>query len=203
MLLPTIASVTALAEAMTFAPGGRHPVQQRPLWQAKMKADHGGANLLDQRAEGLVERRVATGRGCFSRARASKSAHAKYGSVARFCLTRSRVRSPGASEGGEPTVIDLKGSHFERDIILWGVRWYVAYPISYRQLEEMMEERGVEVDDSTVNSLGAEVCPATGAGLSSSQASGGHQLQARRDICADQGQVEILIQSCRQSRRHG
>jgi putative transposase len=48
-------------------------------------------------------------------------------------------------------VIDFKGSHFERDIILWGVRWYVAYPISYRQLEEMMEERGVEVDHSTVN----------------------------------------------------
>ena len=48
-------------------------------------------------------------------------------------------------------MIDLKGSHFERDIILWGVRWYVAYPISYRQLEEMMEERGVEVGHSTVN----------------------------------------------------
>jgi len=48
-------------------------------------------------------------------------------------------------------VIDFKGSHFERDIILWGVRWYVAYPISYRQLEEMMQERGVEVDHSTVN----------------------------------------------------
>ena len=31
------------------------------------------------------------------------------------------------------------------------MRWYVAYPISYRQLEEMMEERGVEVDHSTVN----------------------------------------------------
>ena len=30
-------------------------------------------------------------------------------------------------------------------MILWGVRWYVAYPISYRQLEEMMDERGVEV----------------------------------------------------------
>ena len=48
-------------------------------------------------------------------------------------------------------MIDFKGSHFERDIVLWGVRWYVAYPISYRQLEEMMEERGVEVDHSTVN----------------------------------------------------
>ena len=32
-----------------------------------------------------------------------------------------------------------------------GVRWYVAYPISYRQLEEMMSERGVTVDHSTLN----------------------------------------------------
>ena len=48
-------------------------------------------------------------------------------------------------------MIEFKGSHFERDVILWVVRWYVAYPISYRQLEEMMEERGVEVDHSTLN----------------------------------------------------
>ena len=47
--------------------------------------------------------------------------------------------------------IAFKRSHFERDVILWGVRWYVAYPISYRQLEEMMEERGVEVDHSSLN----------------------------------------------------
>ena len=33
-------------------------------------------------------------------------------------------------------MIEFKGSHFEREVILWGVRWYVAYPISYRQLEE-------------------------------------------------------------------
>ncbi len=48
-------------------------------------------------------------------------------------------------------MMDFKGSQFERDIILWGVRWYVAYPISYRQLEEMMHERGVEVDHSSLN----------------------------------------------------
>jgi putative transposase len=47
--------------------------------------------------------------------------------------------------------MDLKGSHFEKEIILWGVRWYVAYPISYRQLEEMMNERGVRVDHATLN----------------------------------------------------
>ena len=49
--------------------------------------------------------------------------------------------------------MDFKGSQFERDIILWGVRWYVAYPISYRQLE-MMQERGVEVDHSSLNRWG-------------------------------------------------
>ena len=48
-------------------------------------------------------------------------------------------------------MIEFKSSHFERDVILWGVRWYVAYPVSYRQLEEMMDERGVEVDHSTLN----------------------------------------------------
>ena len=48
-------------------------------------------------------------------------------------------------------MIEFKGSHFERDVILLGVRWYVSYPISYRQLEEMVEERDVEVDHSTLN----------------------------------------------------
>jgi putative transposase len=48
-------------------------------------------------------------------------------------------------------MIEFEGSHFEREVILWGVRWYVAYPISYRHLEEMMDERGVEVDHSTLN----------------------------------------------------
>ena len=48
-------------------------------------------------------------------------------------------------------MVDFKGSHFEREIVLWGVRWYVAYPISYRQLEEVMEERGVKVDHSSLN----------------------------------------------------
>ncbi len=48
-------------------------------------------------------------------------------------------------------MIKFKGSHFEREVILWGLRWYVAYPISYPHLEEMIQERGVEVDHSTLN----------------------------------------------------
>src|SRR5262250_3010642 len=47
--------------------------------------------------------------------------------------------------------IDFKGAHFPPEIILMGVRWYVAYPLSTRHVEELMEERGVEVDHSTIN----------------------------------------------------
>ena len=45
--------------------------------------------------------------------------------------------------------ISFKGAHFPKEIILMGVRWYVAYPLSTRHVEELMEERGVEVDHST------------------------------------------------------
>src|ERR1700680_1510423 len=61
------------------------------------------------------------------------------------------VYDPTTGSSGWMMTIAFKGSHFERDVILWGVRWYVAYPLSYRQIEEMMEERGVEVDHSTLN----------------------------------------------------
>ena len=56
-----------------------------------------------------------------------------------------------ADSGGQQVSIEFKGGHFERNVSLWGVRWYVVHPISYRQVEEMMEERGVEVDHSTLN----------------------------------------------------
>ena len=47
-------------------------------------------------------------------------------------------------------MIDFKGHRFVKEIILTCVRWYLAYPLSYRNLEEMMEERGAEVDHSNI-----------------------------------------------------
>jgi len=47
-------------------------------------------------------------------------------------------------------MIDFKGSRFEKEIILLNVRWYLAYPLSYRNLEEMMAERGLSVDHSSI-----------------------------------------------------
>src|SRR6476620_1706507 len=46
--------------------------------------------------------------------------------------------------------ISFKGAHFPQDIILMGVRWYLAYPLSYRHVEELLEERGVPIDHATV-----------------------------------------------------
>jgi putative transposase len=40
---------------------------------------------------------------------------------------------------------------FPLEIMLVYVRWYVAYPLSLRNLEEMMHERGVRVDHSTIH----------------------------------------------------
>src|SRR6266403_765711 len=47
--------------------------------------------------------------------------------------------------------VSFKGVHFPKEIILTGIRWYVAYPLSTRHVEELMEERGVKVDHSTIN----------------------------------------------------
>jgi len=48
-------------------------------------------------------------------------------------------------------MVSFKGAHFVKDIILTCVRWSVAYPLSYRHVEELRQERGVSVDHATVN----------------------------------------------------
>ena len=45
----------------------------------------------------------------------------------------------------------LKRLHYPFDVMLLCVRWYVAYSLSLRNLEEMMAERGIAVDHSTVH----------------------------------------------------
>ena len=45
----------------------------------------------------------------------------------------------------------FKGRHFDRSVILLCVRWYLAYGLSLRDLEEMMAERGISVDHSTIH----------------------------------------------------
>jgi len=49
------------------------------------------------------------------------------------------------------STISCKGRHFQEDLILQSVRWYLAYSLSYRDIEELMQERGFSVDHSTIN----------------------------------------------------
>jgi transposase-like protein len=69
--------------------------------------------------------------------------------VRRFVLWSLPVIS-GAQRGRTMMAISFKGAHFPQAIILMGVRWYVAYPLSYRHVEELMQERGVPVDHATI-----------------------------------------------------
>ena len=49
------------------------------------------------------------------------------------------------------TMIDFKGVHYPREVILYSVFFYVRYGVSYRDLEEIMAQRGVSVDHATLN----------------------------------------------------
>jgi transposase, IS6 family len=46
---------------------------------------------------------------------------------------------------------DFKGRHFEASLIVQAVSWYLRYPLSYRDIEELFLERGLAVDHSTLN----------------------------------------------------
>lgn len=53
----------------------------------------------------------------------------------------------------------LKRLHYPLEVMLVCVRWYVAYPLSLRHFEEMMQERGVFVDHSTVHRWALKILP--------------------------------------------
>jgi hypothetical protein len=90
---------------------------------------------------------IFTGRVLFNPASGPISmASADVGFVAKLYLRRfvlwSLPVTYRAQRGRATMAISFKGAHFPPEIILMGVRWYVAYPLSYRHVEELLEERG-------------------------------------------------------------
>lgn len=53
----------------------------------------------------------------------------------------------------------IKRMHYPLEVMLTCVRWYVSYPLSFRHLEEMMEERGVVVDHATIHRWAIKIVP--------------------------------------------
>ena len=61
------------------------------------------------------------------------------------------LRAPYAKRGRAPRVVSFTGAHVPQEILVPGVRWYVAYALSPRPGEELLRERGVHVDHSPIN----------------------------------------------------
>jgi len=53
----------------------------------------------------------------------------------------------------------IKRLHYPIEVMLVCVRWYSAYPLSLRHIEEMMVERGVFVDHATVHRWSIKILP--------------------------------------------
>jgi len=51
----------------------------------------------------------------------------------------------------------FKGRHFDRQVIILCVRWYLGYKLSSRDLVEMMGERGIELAHTNDSAVGAAV----------------------------------------------
>jgi transposase-like protein len=60
----------------------------------------------------------------------------------------------------------FKWRHFQAEIILLCVRWYLRYALSYRDLEEIMLERGLHVDHTTIYRSRPALRSGTGKALS-------------------------------------
>lgn len=93
-------------------------------------------------------------------------------------------------------MISFKGRHYQQDIILQCVRWYVAYSLSYRDLEELMQERGYDVDHSTVQRWVVYYAPRLEKVFRKSKKRVGLRWPDGRDVRQDKGQVAIPL-SCR------
>lgn len=47
-------------------------------------------------------------------------------------------------------LLNFSGRHFKSEIIMMAIRWYLSYSLSYREVEELLLERGISVDHSTI-----------------------------------------------------
>ena len=87
----------------------------------------------------------------------------------------------------------LRRLHHPLDVILLCVRWYVAYSLSLRNLEEMMAERGLEVDHSSVHRWVIKLVPLFEKGVSQTQTPSWQKLEDGRDLRQGQRPMEISV----------
>lgn len=85
----------------------------------------------------------------------------------------------------------LKRLHYPLDVILMCVRWYPAYPLSLRQLEETVAERGIAVDHSTVHRWAIKLLPVLEKAFRRHKRPVGKSWRMDEDVHQDQGRMEV------------
>lgn len=115
--------------------------------RVKNRALHGGANV---NAEPASQRPQPGKTGNPHR----PSPEPRVSALLQTLLARGEI---GSSAGSSRAMSDFKGRHFEGEIVLWAVRWYCRYGVSYRDLEQMMGERGGLGRPQHDLSMGSEV----------------------------------------------
>jgi putative transposase len=85
----------------------------------------------------------------------------------------------------------LKRLHYPLDVILMCVRRYVAYPLSLRQLEETVAERGIAVDHSTVHRWAIKLLPVLEKAFRRHKRPVGKSWRMDEDVHQDQGRMEV------------
>ncbi|MER8523808.1 hypothetical protein [Mesorhizobium sp. M0643] len=95
----------------------------------------------------------------------------------------------------------FKGRHFDQSVILLCVRWYLAYTLSLRDLEEMMAER-VEGRPLHCASLGRPLLAAAAGALQPAQACGRQQVALDETYIKVRG-MDVSLPRYRHPRRYG
>src|SRR5438270_10195353 len=94
----------------------------------------------------------------------------------------------------------FKWRHFESEIILLCVRWYLRSSLSSRDLEEMMLERGLQVDHTTISRWGKPLRSGTGQTMPTSFQSHDRLLESRRNVHQSPPNLDGSVSSSRLAR---
>src|ERR1700719_2692206 len=95
------------------------------------------------------------------------------------------------------SVCDLfKWRQFEPEVILLAVGWYLRFSLSYRDVEELLAERGLHADHVTVWRWAQRYAPELQV-LTPPPEAHQRQLASRRNLHPGQGQVGLFIPGCR------
>ena len=89
----------------------------------------------------------------------------------------------------------LQRMHYPLEVMLMCVRWYVAYPLSLRHLEDMMAERGVAVDHSTIHRWAIKMPPVLAAACRRRKRPGGRSWRMDETYVKIGGQWKYLYRA--------